>query len=254
MPASPHDKQKQIIDFWDKRAVHYDKLFWTKDEGYLDALIKHGEFNKTDLVLDVGTGTGTVAIKIKPYVNHIIGIDLAEPMIAKKSGWKGISIIRWDIREKVFADHIFDKVIARMAFHHVTERLDMAIIRCHDLLKRNGKIIVAEGMPPSDKPHHVKWYDNMFKLKEDRLTFTEKMLIDTLSNGGFHNIKVNPYFMENFSVGNWLHNSGLDRAILDKIYRLHLEAPPKIKEAYHMRITPDDIFITTRNIIFTGEK
>lgn len=67
-----------------------------------------------------------------------------------------------------------------MVFHHIMDNLDRAVLRCYDLLKENGKICVAEGVPPVDDPDVVDWYTEMFKLKEERRTFTPEQLVDYL--------------------------------------------------------------------------
>lgn len=239
--------------FWHQRATHYDKLFWTKDKGYLDKIIKVAKFKKTDLVLDVGVGTGVVSKRIKPYIKHVVGIDISKSML-QKGKWEGISTIKWDIRDALFANSIFDKVIARMCFHHIIDNLDLAILRCYDLLKTGGTIIVAEGLPPSNDPEVLYWYTEMFKLKEKRLTFTEKELKNKLARVGFKKISTYKYKMKSFSVKNWITNSGIDRKKQIKIINLHYNANNKIKNAYNMRCINNDCLIDTKHIIFVGKK
>ena len=185
MKGSSDDKHEKI---WHERASHYDKLFWTKDEGYLDAIFEMGDFQRDDLVLDVGVGSGAIAKRIKPYVKHVVGVDISDSML-KEANWEGISLIKWDICDALFTNNIFDIIVARMVFHHVIDGLDEAIRRCYDMLKKGGKILVAEGIPPSDEPPVVNWYTEMFKLKEERLTFNCDYLVDLLEKGDFKNIR-----------------------------------------------------------------
>ena len=244
---------KKTDKFWCERAVHYDKLFWTKDKKYLDIILEMSDFKKDDLVLDVGVGTGAVAKKIKPYVKHVIGIDISESML-KKGEWEGISTIKWNIRDALFTNNIFDKIIARMSFHHMVDNLDIAIMRCYDLLKKGGKIIVAEGVPPTDEIYVIEWYANMFKLKEERLTFTCEELLNRLKKIGFKNIKVHKYIMKNFSIKNWLINSGLEKEKQNEIMKMHLSADKRIQSVYNMQYINDDCLVDTKNIILFGKK
>ncbi|MCK4687750.1 MAG: methyltransferase domain-containing protein [Candidatus Lokiarchaeota archaeon] len=244
---------KKTNKFWHERAVHYDKLFWTKDKEYLDIIIEMSDFKKDDLVLDVGVGTGAVAKKIKPFVKHVIGIDISESML-EKGEWEGISTIKWNISDALFTNNIFDKIVARMVFHHMVENLDIAIMRCYDLLKKYGKIIVAEGVPPTDEIYIIEWYTKMFKLKEERLTFTCEELLNRLKKIGFKNIKVHKYIMKNFSIKNWLINSGLEQKMQDKILKMHLSANKKIQNAYNMQYINNDCLVDTKNIILVGKK
>ena len=241
------------VKFWHQRATHYDKLYWTKDKGYLNAVVKAAKFTKNDLVLDVGTGTGIVAKKVKPHVKHVVGIDISDAMLGKNA-WEGISAIKWDICDALFTNSIFDKVVARMCFHHILNNLDLAISRCYDLLKPGGKIIIAEGVPPSDDKEVVRWFEKMFRLKEERLTFTAKQLKKKLLKAGFKNVKIINYRIKNFSIQNWLKNSNINRTKQSKIIQLHKRAPNKVKHAYNMRFSRGDYIIDSKNIIVIAEK
>ena len=60
--------------------------------------------------------------------------------------------------------------------------------------------------------------------------------------------------MENFSVNNWLVNSGLPKKQREKIYKMHVEANQKIKDAYRMRFIKGECIIQTMNLVVTGQK
>jgi hypothetical protein len=122
------------------------------------------------------------------------------------------------------------------------------------VLKPNGKIIVAEGVPPANDPDIIEWYTNMFKLKERRRTFTPEKLAYFLEKNGFRNIKTNIYIMNKFSINNWLENSGLPKKRQKQIYQLHVSADKKIKRAYNMHIVNGECFVRTVNAIVTGKK
>lgn len=239
--------------FWNIRSERYDKLYWSKDGSYLDCIVKASNFKKSDIVLDVGTGTGIIANAIMPHVKHVVGLDISDSMLSKGK-WVGFSLIKWDISDLIFVNNIFDKVTARMVFHHVLDNLDKAIIRCYDLLKNNGSLIVAEGVPPSEEKDVVDWYSHMFSFKEKRLTLTETQLKDHLKRNDFKEIYSVRHIMEGFSVKNWLINSGLDKKRQIKILKLHREASSKIKELYNMKILKDDCLIDTQNVIVVGKK
>lgn len=242
-----------LDEFWSKRSANYDKLFWTKDIGYLDTIIKISDLCEDHFVLDVGTGTGAISQKVKPMVKHIIGLDISEDML-KQSNWDGVSRVKWDIRDALFTNNVFDRIIARMVFHHIVNNLDLAIERCYNMLKQGGKLVVAEGVPPSDDPGIVEWYSDMFRLKEDRLTFSPAYLVGLFNEAGFKDVKCYEYLMKNFSVNNWLKNSGLDDSIQYKILNLHINADQKIRDLYNMCILNEHVYIDAKNVIVVGTK
>ena len=239
--------------FWRIRSANYDKLYWTKDSNYLGQIIQLADLKKNHIVLDVGTGTGDVANAVKKMVRHVVAIDISDSML-EKGDWTGTSIVKWDINESLFANGLFDRVFARMVFHHILDNLNRAMLRCYDLLKENGKIIIAEGVPPVNDAEIVDWYTEMFRFKEERRTFTPEILKKYLLETGFDNIKTHIYFMDNFSIGNWLKNSGLEMSVQKKIMRMHKEAGAAVQEAYQMRFTDNDCLVRTKNIIMVAHK
>lgn len=239
--------------FWHIRAEKYDNLFWTKDISYIDAILEASGFSKDDVVLDVGTGTGAIARTIRPLVSHVIALDNS-PSMLEKGKWDGFSFIKWDIADRIFKDSLFDKVIARMVFHHIFDDLSKVYIRCYDVLTPKGRLIVAEGVPPTDDPDIVEWYTEMFKLKEERRVFSPSELVDYHKKAGFQNVKCHTHIMKGFSIRNWLENSGIDMGTQEKIMGMHLNASQKVKDAYNMEIKDGDCLVDTKNVIVTGDK
>lgn len=56
--------------FWKIRSQHYNELEWASHRLYLDEFIRAGKFKKSDVVLDIGTGTGIVAHGVSPFVRR----------------------------------------------------------------------------------------------------------------------------------------------------------------------------------------
>ncbi len=239
--------------YWNIRAANYDKLFWVKDRNYLDAVVEASDLHKSHLVLDVGSGSGAVANKIKKHVKHVVAVDISHSML-QNGNWEGISVIKWDIGDSIFVGNLFDRIIARMVFHHVLDNLDRVLLRCYDILKKGGKIVVAEGIPPSDESHVVNWYTEMFKFKEERRTFSIKILRDYLHKNGFRDITNKIHITEDFNINNWLVHSDLSEKNQKNIYNMHVNADDRIKDIYNMRIKYGECFVRTVNVIMVAQK
>lgn len=238
--------------FWKTRSEKFNKLNGARDVSYIEAFIRSGKFKESDIVLDVGTGTGIIAHVISPIVKKVTGIDTSQDMLDQCDEKDGNLYIKRDIRDSKFPDNVFDKITARLVFHHIVDDAQKAMNECYRVLKRGGKMILAEGIPPTSKVRRE--YINIFKLKEERLTFTEEKLVNLMMKSRFRNIKVSQHITKNFSVNNWLENSGLTKKKQDKIFDLHIKASDIFKKAYNMRIIKNDCFIDIKNLILVGEK
>ena len=238
--------------FWKIRSKGYNNLNWANDQAYINAFISSGNFNSKDFVLDVGTGTGIIAHALAPLVKEVIGLDKSQDML-EHSNWKGNKyFIKRDIKDSLFYDKVFDKVTARQVFHHILENTQKAMDECYRILKKNGLIILSEGIPPS--PEVKEDYIKIFKLKEKRLTFLEEDLKKLMVKSGFKSIKSVMHVMRNFSIKNWLENCGLPTEKQDKIFKMHVTGSEVFKKAYNMKIVSGDCFIDVKSIILVGKK
>jgi len=238
--------------FWKTRAKGYNNLKWVNEPSYIEAFIASTDFNKNNIVLDVGTGTGVIAHAIAPLVREVIGLDISQDML-EHSNWQGNKyFIKRDIRDPIFCNNVFDKITARQVFHHIIERAQKAMDECYRVLKNGGKMVFSEGTPP--KPELKKDYSEIFKIKEDRLTFLEEDLVNMMKKSGFKNINVSTHIMKNFSVKNWLENSGLPKKKQDKIFEMHVTGSGMFKKAYNMKIVNGDCLIDVKNLILVGKK
>ena len=118
-------------NFWKIRSEQYDKLRWVKDDTYLNKIIQFCKPNHSDLVLDVGTGSGKVAKALKPFVNHVIGMDISADMMSYNE-WEGMSKICNDILSPIFKNNTFNLITARMVFHHVSDVIS-GLNNCYNL-------------------------------------------------------------------------------------------------------------------------
>jgi len=244
----------EINDFWKQRSQKYGNLEWAVKGDYLHEFLNSGQFCEADTVLDVGTGTGIIAHAIAPFVKQVVGFDISEDMLAraKHDTHKNIQLFRMDAHDLKFDDESFTKITARMVFHHITEHTQKAMSECFRVLKKNGLMVFSEGVPPTE---HVKeFYTEMFKLKEDRITFMEDDLVSLMQQGGFKKIDKKVFWIRQTSIRNWLENSGLPQETQDKIFEMHIALDDQGKRDYSMQIRDNDCFIDMKFIILIGQK
>jgi ubiquinone/menaquinone biosynthesis C-methylase UbiE len=239
-------------EYWKVRAQHYNELQWANEKQYLNAVVEAGDFRPNHLVLDVGTGTGIVLHAIAPKVNEIIGLDISQAMLEHSNWQNNKYFVKRDIREPFFHESVFDRIVARMVFHHIIEDIQKAADECYRILKLGGKFILSEGIPPNKQVK--KDYIEIFKLKEKRITFMLEDLVEMIIKAGFRNIQTSTFVMPRMSINNWLEKSGLPAKTQDKIFEMHICASDCFKKAYNMKIIRGDCLIDIKYVILIGEK
>ncbi len=245
-----------IREHWAQRAPYYAKLAWPKEQGYLDALMVAADVQADDYVLDVGTGTGRVACEAAKKSFQVIGLDVSPDMLAEVNGTKlpNQEFVEGDIRAIPYPRGRFDKVFARMVVHGLVGEWDLAkaMKECYRVLVPGGKFIFSEGTPPNRKTQ--QWYSEMFKLKEVRRTMTIPRMRTMMQRVGFKDIKATTYVMKDFSIANWLENSGMATEQKEEIMGVHRRMPLEVQRAYQALFTKDDVLIQSHFAIVVGEK
>ncbi len=238
--------------FWKKRSKGYQQLEWVKQPGYLSHFLQAGDFCSQDVVLDVGTGTGIIAHTIAPHVKHVVGLDISPHMLkqARATQAENEEFIKGDIRDGLFPPDSFDKITARMVFHHILTDIDKAMANCYAHLCPGGRLILSEGVPPHADLRD--WYTEMFALKEERRTFLEEDLLVMAQEAGFEELDLEIYVAPQMSVRNWLEKSGLPKKNQEQIYQMHLDLDGLGREHYRMNVTESDIFLDWKFVILTA--
>ncbi len=156
MPGSEEEYR-----YWGERAnTHDDDVLYIvghtinqKIEGWLI-----NQFKDTDVVLELGCGTGIFSEMIADRVERLIATDLAEEMIElamEKLGQYGnVKVQVEDCYDTSFEDNTFDAVLLVNLIHIVKD--PVAVLReSGRVLKNDGRIVIADytgyEMPPSSQ-------------------------------------------------------------------------------------------------------
>src|SRR6266498_3348823 len=147
----------------------YDLMEWFFDTFLFRGKLRELRQRTADLariqpgenVLDVGCGTGTLAMEVKPRVGatgHVFGIDPGEQQIYRarsKATRHNLSIeFQIGVIEHLdFPDQTFDVVLSTIMMHHLSDSLKrQGLSEIARVLKSGGRLVIADFKRPEERP------------------------------------------------------------------------------------------------------
>jgi ubiquinone/menaquinone biosynthesis C-methylase UbiE len=113
---------EQSVAF-DRAADYYDQTrgYPPGEERAVASIIAQaGSFNKSSRILEIGVGTGRIALPVSAYTGAYYGIDISRPMMARlkaKQNGEAVYITEADATQLPFGDDSFDGAVAVHVFH-----------------------------------------------------------------------------------------------------------------------------------------
>lgn len=145
------DSYNAVVDYFDR----YTERFTCHMPG---PMFKLAQLSESSTVLDVGTGTGVVALDVAQRLGErgsVVGIDLSEGMLATasaKAQQRGLSnrvdFLKMDAEKLDIDDAKFDGAFSLYALRHFPNP-DKSVAEIYRVLKPAAKIVAAVGSSPS---------------------------------------------------------------------------------------------------------
>ena len=188
-------------------ALRYHWLTWfydpiialtVREKRFRQQLIKQSQLHHVQQVLDIGCGTGTLAIWIKKQHPQIAvyGLDGDKTILsiaAQKAERADVSInletgMSYSIPQP---DNSFDRVVSTLFFHHLTyEQKEKTFSEILRVIKPGGELHIADWGKPSNPLMRLLFYQiqllDGFTTTRDN---ADGLLPLMIRNSGFHHVE-----------------------------------------------------------------
>ena len=170
---------------FDEVAAEYDDDATPEYRACADLVIDHAAPGPDDTVLDLGTGTGAIALALAPHAGRVIGRDISEGMLdrarakADEQDLDNLEFGTGRFREPNVEGIDVDIVVSNFAMHHLSDAEKReAIDNIASLGPRRFVLgdVMFFGEPDPEEPFYSPEVDD---------PATVGMLADALTDAGF---------------------------------------------------------------------
>jgi ubiquinone/menaquinone biosynthesis C-methylase UbiE len=149
-----HLLDRALQDEWDVRIDSWEEI--SRSPTFLafrDEALKVARLAPEDVVVDLGCGTGLLALEAAPRVGRVVAVDVSAAMLerlamhAEEQGATRIEFVHGDMRRLPLPDQSVDVVVSCYAFHHlVDDGKELSAAEAYRVLRPGGRLVVVDMM------------------------------------------------------------------------------------------------------------
>ena len=238
----------RVIEHFGKAADGYirDRGFATGPD--LEEAVRLLKPTQEDVMLDVATGGGHMALYFSPLVRNVVASDLtmqmlkkAQEYISEQGGVENVTFREADAEDLPFPSGSFTILSCRIAPHHFPD-VPRALQEFHRVLRRRvGRMVIIDSMLPDD-PDIAEFYQTMEKMRDPThiQAYTQGEWIDMIEAAEFE-VKKTAIFEKTHDFRTWSKRGGLSNEKLSQLNQYFIDASDKIHDYFQIETFAGDV-------------
>jgi ubiquinone/menaquinone biosynthesis C-methylase UbiE len=139
---------------WDERVEAWEQVATgSAFVAIRDRIVELAEPRSDDRVVDLGAGTGLLALALAPRVRELTAVDISERMLerlddrAAADGVHNVEPLVADLRRLPLEDECATLVVSNYAFHHLDDPgKELALAEARRILQPGGRLVICDMM------------------------------------------------------------------------------------------------------------
>jgi ubiquinone/menaquinone biosynthesis C-methylase UbiE len=139
---------------WDRRVDVWEEVAASPAFQRLAAtVIELADPRERDRVVDLGAGTGLLALALAPHVETVVAVDHAPAMLARlrektrASSIENVECVVADLRSLPLPDESATLAVSNYAFHHLSDGAkELALGEARRVLQPGGRLVLCDMM------------------------------------------------------------------------------------------------------------
>lgn len=139
---------------WDERVEVWEEV--AASPSFLairDRIVELAEPREDDRVVDLGAGTGLLALTLAPRVRELVAVDISQRMLERlddaafADGAQNVTLLVADLRRLPLEDESATLVVSNYAFHHLEDTgKELALAEARRILRPGGRLVICDMM------------------------------------------------------------------------------------------------------------
>lgn len=269
------ERKRRMTEFYERISGTYDYRMGTLMQlstRLAEALVRHAAVSEGAQVLDVGTGTGNVALAAARFVGargRVVGVDLSDGMLTqarRKAGSLPVEFQEMDAEALRFGDATFDVVLSGLTLWFLPDVV-RGMKEIHRVLRPGGRVAFSTFTRETFQPLRELMWKRLEQHGVPRLPAPREPwmvlrepghLVQLLERAGFRETRVvaEPHVHTLLSAEEWwtfIRRSASWGELLDQLSAEALEGlKTEIVEDVEGLRTPNGIQVDTSALIGIG--